>query len=379
MRSRPFPTIGRDDSTGDWPSRTGWNERPEPIGRAWEAGGHADERFASGRERASAGAGGLPVTALPPPGLSDEYDVLAFLNEELRAGRKAALVTLTGLDGPFSRPLGAQIAVAADGRFAGSISGGCLETALVEEACAAIGAGRDRELRYGRGSPFLDVRLPCGGGVDLHVDAAPDPDVIRAALERAAARSPFSLLFRIGSDRSGLRLAGGEAQAGAGEFRRRFQPRLRIILAGRGWGIVALAKLARVGGCEIVVASQERATLAYCEPYADRLIPLTLPTQAPSLPFDADTAFACLFHEHEWETALLLDALRSPAFYVGALGSRQTHERRLETLRELGAGPDDVARLKGPIGLFPSREPAVLAVSALAEILKVRTLEEVRT
>jgi len=91
------------------------------------------------------------------------------------------------------------------------------------------------------------------------------------------------------------------------------------------------------------------------------------------LPLDADTAVACLFHEHEWEAPLLLDALRSPAFYVGALGSRQTHERRIETLRALGAGAEDIARLKGPIGLFASRDPRSLAISALAEIVKLRT------
>lgn len=316
--------------------------------------------------------------ASPPPGLSDDYEVLAFARTELLSGRPAALVTLTGLDGPFSRPLGAQIAVAADGRFAGSISGGCLETALVGEACEALAEGRDRELRYGRGSPFLDVRLPCGGGVDLHVDARPDPEVLTQALDHAAARQAFSLIFRVGEASSRMRLGRADDQADPGGFRRRYSPRLRLVLAGRGWEIVALAKLARVGGCELVVASQERATLDYCEPYADVLIPLTIPTQAPALPLDADTALACLFHEHEWEAALLLDALRSPAFYVGALGSRPTHERRLETLRELGAGPDDIERLKGPIGLFPSRDPAVLAVSALAEILAVRTSREVR-
>ena len=322
---------------------------------------------------------GREARPFPPPGLSDEYEVLSFARNELLSGRPAALVTLTGLDGPFSRPLGAQIAVAVDGRFAGSISGGCLETALVEEACAALALGRDRELRYGRGSPFLDVRLPCGGGVDLHVDACPDPAVLTEALDHAAARRSFSLILGIGAGSSEMRVGRSDEAAGPGRFRRSFAPRLRLVLAGRGWEIVALAKLARVGGCEIVVASQERATLDYCAPYADTLIPLTIPTQAPALPLDADTALACLFHEHEWETALLLDALRSPAFYVGALGSRQTHSRRLETLRELGAGPDDIERLKGPIGLFASRDPAVLAVSALAEILAVRTSREAKS
>jgi len=148
---------------------------------------------------------------------------------------------------------------------------------------------------------------------------------------------------------------------------------LRLVLAGRGWEIVAMSQLAQTADVDLVVASQETATLEFCRPYADQLIALTVPAAPPALPLDAHTAVACLFHEHEWEAPLLLDALRSPAFYVGALGSRQTHERRVETLRALGAGAEDIARLKGPIGLFASRDPRSLAVSALAEIVKLRS------
>ncbi len=306
-----------------------------------------------------------------PPGLSGDLDVLAFAETELSAGRPAALATIIGLDGPFSRPLGAQLAVASDRRFAGSISGGCLERALTEEAHIAMKEGTNRTLRYGAGSPYHDVRLPCGGGIDLYVDVSPDHALLQRAIALGRARKTFSLVFDRGSKRSTLRIEEGEGDVQPGEFVRRFEPRLRIVLAGRGWEIVAMSQLARTADAEIVVASQEAATLEFCRPYAHELIQLRTPTQIPKLPLDAHTAVACLFHEHEWEAPLLLDALRSPAFYVGALGSRQTHERRLETLEALGAGQDDVARLKGPIGLFPSRDPRSLAVSALAEILAV--------
>src|SRR5262249_29966306 len=134
----------------------------------------------------------------------------------------------------------------------------------------------------------------------------------------------------------------------------------------------AMSQLAQTADAEIIVASQEKATLDYCRPFAAQLIQLTVPKQTPKLPIDADTAVACLFHEHEWEAPLLLQALRSPAFYVGALGSKQTHTRRLEVLDALGATPADIARLKGPIGLFASRDPRSLAVSALAEIVSAR-------
>jgi xanthine dehydrogenase accessory factor len=308
-----------------------------------------------------------------PPGLASELDVLAFAAAELAAGRPAALATITALDGPFSRPVGAQLAVAADQRFVGSISGGCLEAALTEACLAAINAGTNRTLRYGTNSPYIDVRLPCGGGVDLAVDVHLDRALLERAIALGKARRTFSLVFDPASQRSSLRLEEGIAIPGGGEFVRRFDPRLRIVLAGRGWEIVAMAKLARSSDCEIVVASQEAATLDFCAPYADQLIHLTIPAATPPMPLDPHTAVACLFHEHEWEGRLLLDALRSPAFYVGALGSRQTHARRLEILAALGATPGEIARLKGPIGLFYTRDPKMLAISALAEILEARS------
>ena len=134
-----------------------------------------------------------------------------------------------------------------------------------------------------------------------------------------------------------------------------------------------MSQLAQTADVELVVASQEPATLEFCRPYAHELIQLTVPKATPKLPLDSHTAVACLFHEHEWEGPLLLDALRSEAFYVGALGSRQTHRRRVEVLEALGATADEIARLKGPLGLFPSQDPRSLAVSALAEIVMVRT------
>jgi xanthine dehydrogenase accessory factor len=310
-----------------------------------------------------------------PPGLNGDLDVLAFAVAELEAGRPAALATVVNLDGAFSRPLGAQLAVAGDKRFAGSISGGCLEQALTEEAHIAMNEGDNRTLRYGRGSPYVDVRLPCGGGIDLYVDVNLDVAVLRRAVALGRQRKPFSLVFDPASKRSTLRIEESEVSPEPGEFVRRFEPKLRILLAGRGWEIVAMSQLARTADAEIVVASQEPATLEYCRPHADQLIQLTTPANTPKLPLDEYTAVACLFHEHEWEAPLLLDALRSPAFYVGALGSRQTHQRRIETLQALGAGPDDIAKLKGPIGLFASRDPRSLAISALAEIVAVWTGE----
>src|SRR6185295_7357641 len=152
-----------------------------------------------------------------PPGLNGEIDVLAFAEAELAAGRPAALVTIVGLDGPFSRPLAAQLAVAGDRRFAGSISGGCLEQALTEEAHLAMKEGTNRTLRYGEGSPYLDVRLPCGGGIDLYVDVDVDRELLARAVALGRARKPFSFLFDPTSKRSTLRIEENEVRPRPGE------------------------------------------------------------------------------------------------------------------------------------------------------------------
>src|SRR5690349_14277087 len=112
----------------------------------------------------------LPGDAPAAPafaGAATPLEILRFMAEAGRRGQHAALVTITGLTGSSSRPVGTLMGVAEDGRFAGSFSGGCIEAAVVAEAMEAIRDGRPRQVRYGAGSPYIDIRLPCGGGVDL--------------------------------------------------------------------------------------------------------------------------------------------------------------------------------------------------------------------
>lgn len=304
-----------------------------------------------------------------PAGLAGDLQVIAFALEELNAGGRVALATIVGLDGPFSRPVGAQLAIAGDGRFRGGISGGCLETVVVEAALDCMRQGRNALLRYGAGSPFLDVRLPCGGGLDLAIDVHIEAAELARLIQLVGLRQPAALLLSPGSPDAGVFCKPTIPEPYLSrQFVRRFVPQLRLVIAGRGWEVAALARAGQWLDCEVVVASQEPATLEACRSHAAQTILLKSPTRVPDLGLDQWSAFVCLFHEHEWEAALLLDALRSPAFYVGALGSRPTHLKRLDTLRELGAGPDDVERLRAPIGLFAAREPRMIALSTLAEI-----------
>jgi len=255
----------------------------------------------------------------------------------------AALCTVTGIDGSWSRRLGAQLAVLPDGTTRGSLADGCLERALAREARTADGA---RLLRFGQGSPFLDVRLPCGSGIDVWVDPAPDVDRLAAATAALSARKPATLVM-------------GESRGG-GVFTRRFLPKLRLVIMGSGPEVTALAGLAAVQGVDLTIAAPAG------EP-AD--VPLSL-GQAPVAAIDAWTAIAVLFHDHEWERTILPWALGTPAFYAGAQGGHTARELRQAMLAEAGVTAADRARLRSPIGLFSgARTPSVLALAILAEIV----------
>ena len=111
----------------------------------------------------------------------------------LTKGERCALVTLVGVNGNAPRAEGAQMAVCESGRWAGYISGGCLEQAIALEAVDAIKAGKPKLLRYGKGSPYLDIRLPCGSGLDVFVQPHPRRGTHPGMSERLERRQPFAL------------------------------------------------------------------------------------------------------------------------------------------------------------------------------------------
>ncbi len=261
------------------------------------------------------------------------------------AAHGGALCTVTGIDGSWSRRLGAQLAVLPDGTTRGSLADGCLERALAQEARTAADNGTGPTLlRFGQGSRFLDVRLPCGSGIDVLVDPAPDRPCLAAATAALTARTPATLA--IGDPR--------------GVFTRRYLPKLRLVIMGTGPEIAALARLAAAQGVAVTIAA----------PAGDSAeVPLSL-GQPPVVAVDSWTAIAVLFHDHEWERTILPWALATPAFYVGAQGGHTARELRQAMLAEAGLETADRIRLRSPIGLFAgARTPSVLALAILAEIV----------
>jgi xanthine dehydrogenase accessory factor len=270
------------------------------------------------------------------PSSDDDHAALRFA-----AANEASLCTIVGIEGSFSRRVGAQIAVASDGTVAGSLADGCLERELASQCELARRENAPRLLRYGRGSPFIDFRLPCGSGLDIVADPNPDRAALIRVVEMLEARGPARLALPV--KRPGLMRE------------RHYLPELRLMLLGSGPEVTALAQLAAAFGLSPEVAAPGRE------------LALGMP---PALAADSWTAIILLSHDHEWERDVLGWALDSPALFIGALGGRVARENRCAWLEQLGFDEQAIARVRSPVGLIPhARDARVLALSVLAEVV----------
>ncbi len=304
-------------------------------------------------------------------------EVLRFVRGAGQRGQQVALVTITGLTGSSSRSIGTIMGVAEDGRFAGSLSGGCIEAAVVAEAQEAIRAGRPRQVRYGAGSPYIDIRLPCGGGVDLLFQPNPDPEEIREAVACLEGREPVTLAQ---SRSGGFCILPGHARQGPGwqmpgwrdeTFLSWHAPPLALVVVGHGAESLALVRLAMTCGIAPTLLSPDERVVTLTAAHGVHASLLTNPRPATYLRADSWSALVFLFHDHAWEPSLLEQALGQPWLFIGAMGSRGTHANRLAALRERGLPEEALARIVAPLGLIPSaRDPVTMALSALAQVVE---------
>jgi xanthine dehydrogenase accessory factor len=296
-------------------------------------------------------------------------DILQFLSGCSAEGRDAVLVTLVAIDGASPRAIGAQMAVASNGDYIGSLSGGCIEAAIAAEALEALASRSPRRVRFGRGSPFLDIRLPCGGGIDLLFTPNPDPRAIAEISARLARRRPGGLLLSI----SGVRAVEADGPSGwrPEGFFLLYTPDLRVVAIGQGEELTATSRLAHAFGAPILAFSPSQRDVGML--LADGIAAERLEVLSARPRFESDpwTAIVFLFHDRDWEQALIPWALDLPSLYIGALGSRRSHAVRKDMLDAAGVSSAAIQRLRWPVGLIPStREPSALAASILAEIVQ---------
>lgn len=312
------------------------------------------------------------------PAQEHAEDVLSSVLAMAARGQKFALAIVAATEGGAVRAPGAIMAISETGDAAGYVSGGCIDADVIEQAQRAIRDGEIRRLRYGTGSPFVDLRLPCGGAIDVLIWPGADLDTLRAAQTRLRQRQPVEL--SLDAD-GGVHLndpTGTKSGWNGERYTLRFQPKLRLRVAGKGAELVALSRLAAACNLPICVQSPDQLRELDALEYQNlQQVALQTPTMVPANEDDQWTAFVLMFHDVDWETALLVDALSGPAFFIGAVGSRATQARRREQLLKAGVPETKIDRVQGPIGLVPSlRDASLLAVSAMAQIIEAhKTLD----
>jgi len=303
-------------------------------------------------------------------------DLLAALRPSAGAGRPLAVATVVGIEGSAPRGLGASMAW--DGSAViGSVAGGCVEGAVVDvldrvlaDAGASPGRMAAREIEFGipdtgtEAEQALAVGLSCGGRLRFHLAVLQPDDPAIAALERAAAGVPARLA---------LTAEAYETHECPGAYIDERLPAARLVITGAMSFAAALAAAGQAIGFRVTVVDP-RSMFATAERFPGAEVVVEWPPEyLARTELTGRDAVCLLSHDDRYDAEALLIALRSPAFYVGAMGSRRTHERRVARLRGFGATEDELALLSSPIGLdLGAVTPGETAVSILAELIAVR-------
>ncbi len=356
------------------------------------------------------------------------WEVLPEVEQWLAAGERIALARVISVVGSAPRGLGATLALTESGGISGSVSGGCVEPAVIDEGLRAIRSGKPRLLTFGISEEqnLAQIGLSCGGEIRVFVERFEPSDVTTALVQALGREEPTvvatlvsaeatgpamgligaRIVLRSGSEgeevfssdfdqsslqatliddartmlqhgESGIRLYrefGGDKQPGIEVFYHALPAPLRLVIVGAGHVSIPLTKLAKVLGYHVaVVDAREAFATPERFPEADEVL-VDWPDDALGrMAITANTCIAVLTHDDKFDVPALVVALRSPAGYVGAIGSRSTRELREVRLRAAGVTDAEISRIHGPIGLpIGAQTPEEIALSILAQIVVVR-------
>ncbi len=308
---------------------------------------------------------------------SVDHEVLKRSADWLEEGRRVLLVTVVKTWGSSPRPEGAMLAVRDDGLVVGSVSGGCIEDDIVDRTRKeGMKATRAEAVTYGvTADQAWRFGLPCGGTIQLVLEPLTRESGMRALLREIEEGHLVARKLDLPSGMATLHPAkASDALAFDGrQLVTVHGPRYRMLVIGASQLSKYLAQIAvgldyRVTICD----PREEYTETWDIPGVDLV--RTMPDDTvKAMALDERCAVVALTHDPKLDDLALMEALKSPAFYVGALGSRKNNDKRRERLLEFDVTPAEIARLHGPIGLFiGSRTPPEIAISILAEITAVK-------
>ena len=302
-----------------------------------------------------------------------------------RAGKKAALATVVETWGSAPRRVGAQLVIAGDGRIEGSVSGGCVEGAVIVEALEAMDEGEARLLEFGvSDEDAFAVGLACGGTIRVLVEpigqVLPEP-TLEELVEARSRREPLAYEVNIETGHRALRrnVYADQLRMDRSGFEEDGQtfvavhnPPLRLIVVGAVHIAQALIPMARIAGYDPAIVDPREAFASDAR-FPGETILTDWPDEAVAkLGLDSRTALVLLTHDPKLDDPALQAALDAGVFYIGALGSTRTHAKRVERMKRAGFSEVQIGRIHGPVGLdIGAASPSEIAVAILAQMTAV--------
>jgi xanthine dehydrogenase accessory factor len=308
---------------------------------------------------------------------STDLSVLKSAVNWLQTGHSVAIATVVQTWGSAPRPVGSWLAIRDDGQVAGSVSGGCVEDDLISRVQTEIltrdipemvvyGVSQEEAARFG---------LPCGGTLRLLVEPRPELAILEQLLKSISSHQITKRLVNIATGKSTLEPGNrnDEFTCSATEMRTTYGPRWRLVIIGAGQLSQYTADFAIASDFEVIVIDPReeyaeglnRADVTFIQGMPDDVL--------LEIGVDPHTAVVALTHDPKLDDMALMEALKSSAFYVGALGSRKNTQKRKERLLEFDVSKEEIEKLHGPVGLsIGALTPPEIAVSILAEVIAVK-------
>jgi len=308
---------------------------------------------------------------------STDLSVLKATVDWLKSGHRVAIATVVQTWGSAPRPIGSWLAIRSDGQVTGSVSGGCVEDDLIRRVQTEIlsrdtpetviyGVSQQEAARFG---------LPCGGTLRLLVEPKPELTILEAVLDSISNHQIISRTVNLTTGESHLEPGNRNAAFICDDtlMKTTYGPRWRMVIIGAGQLSLYTADFALASDFEVIVIDPreeyaegiDRENIQFIKGMPDDVL--------LELGVDAHTAVVTLTHDPKLDDMALMEALKSPAFYVGALGSRVNTQKRKSRLLEFDVTQDQVEQLHAPVGLFiGALTPPEIAISILAEVIAVK-------
>ena len=308
---------------------------------------------------------------------SVDIEVLRSAEAWRKAGHRVTFGTIVRTWGSAPRPIGSLVVVRDDGQVVGSVSGGCVEDDLIEKVRAGkIAAERPQLVTYGvTNEEATRWGLPCGGTLELVMEPVTEQSAFGALLDTISRQQLVSRRLELDTGR--VSLAPGTwqdvLQFDGKVLTTVHGPRWRLFLIGGGQLTRYLAEMAKMLDYRVTVIDPRAE---YADGWDVAGVPLDrgMPDDVlAAADLDGHCAVVALTHDPKIDDLALMEALKSPAFYVGAIGSKKNNDARRTRLKEFDLSEGEIARLRGPVGLYiGSKTPPEIAVAIVAELTAVR-------